>query len=413
MAGVLGTVGAFAAGLLSLFGQQALDPSDYTTRTHHLLQTTPLIDGHNDLPYLLRLEIKNKIYDGRFTFDDHLASHTDLQRLKQGHVGGQFWSVFVECPSTTHLDDHTHSVRDTFEQIDVTKRMIDAYPDLHYCETSSCVLPAFKKGNLPSMLGAEGLHQAGSSIAVIRQLFEAGVRYITVTHNCDNPFSTAASTVTETGQDAGLSDFGAAAIREMNRLGMMVDLSHTSHDAMRQVLNVTRSPVMFSHSTCYGLAKNYRNAPDDVIAGLKENGGVLMVMFVKRFLNATDPESADIETVVDHIMHVVGLSGWDHVGIGGDFDGTMTLANGISSVADYPKLIEAVMRRGATDEQIMKLMGENILRVWRENEQVAKGLQRELPAEDVWEGRSWSRWNNPLPIMIPGNAERIAAKDYP
>ena len=212
------------------------------------------------------------------------------------------------------------------------------------------------------MLGAEGLHQTGSSIAVIRQLFDLGVRYITITHNCDNPYATAASTVTAGGKDEGLTEFGAAGIREMNRLGMMVDLAHNSHETMRQILDITEAPVIFSHSTCYELAKNYRNAPDDVIARLRDNGGVLMVMFVKRFLNAEDPGSAGIETIVDHIMHVVEVAGWDHVGIGGDFDGTVTLANGINSVADYPTLIEAVMRRGATDAQIRKLVGENLIR---------------------------------------------------
>lgn len=291
-----------------------------------------------------------------------LASHTDLRRMKEGKIGGQFWSVFVECPDIVHLDDPNHAVRDTFEQIDVAKRMISHYDELHYCETSSCATLAFRSGRVPSMLGAEGLHQAGASIALIRQLFDAGVRYITMTHNCDNPFASAASTVTETGRDSGLSDFGAAAVVEMNRLGMMIDLSHTSHKAMRNILDITRSPVIFSHSACYQLAANYRNAPDDVIARLRTNGGVLMVFFVKRFLNAQNPDAADLETAVDHIMHVVKVAGWDHVGIGADFDGTVTLAKTISSVADYPKLIEAVMRRGASDEQVRKLVGENILR---------------------------------------------------
>lgn len=282
--------------------------------------------------------------------------------MKEGRVGGQFWSVFVECPDTQDLDDPSHSVRDTLEQVDVTRRFISEFDELQYCEGSACAVSAFGRGKIASMLGAEGLHQTGSSIAVIRQLFELGVRYITITHNCDNPYATAASTVTETGVDSGLTSFGIAGIREMNRLGMMVDLAHTSHQTMRQVLDITESPVIFSHSTCYALARNYRNTPDDVIARLKENGGVLMVMFVKRFLNAQNPEAADIETVVDHIMHVVNVAGWDHVGIGGDFDGTVTLANGISSVADYPLLLQAVMRRGATDSQIKKLAGENLLR---------------------------------------------------
>ena len=263
------------------------------------------------------------------------------------------------------------------------------------------------------MLGAEGLHQTGNSIAVIRQLFDLGVRYITITHNCDSAFATAASTVTETGEDAGLSEFGAEGIREMNRLGMLVDLAHVSHQSMRQILDITRSPVIFSHTTCYALAANYRNAPDDVIARLPENGGVLMVMFVQRFLNWTDPDNATIETVVDHIYHVAEVAGWDHVGIGGDFDGTAVLPEGIESVADYPRLIEAVMARGATDEQVRKLVGQNILRVWRQNEVNAGRLAAiEKPVESFWKGRRWSRWNNPLPTMIPDNPNRITAKDY-
>ncbi|KAK4940306.1 hypothetical protein LTR10_019522 [Elasticomyces elasticus] len=388
-----GTVGAVALGLWLAYGSafgRNIDPLDFQGRNERLLATTPLIDGHNDLPYLLRLELKNKIYDdSKFTFRESLASHTDLRRMKQGKVGGQFWSVFVECPDIVHLDDPNHAVRDTFEQIDVAKRMISHYDELHYCETSSCVPAAFKAGKVPSMLGAEGLHQAGSSIVLIRQLFDAGVRYITVTHNCDNAFATAASTVTQTGRDGGLSEFGAAAVVEMNRLGMMIDLSHTSHKSMRQVLDITRSPVIFSHSACYALSANYRNAPDD------------------------NPDAADVETAVDHIMHVVAVAGWDHVGIGADFDGAVDLASGISSVADYPKLIEAVMRRGATDEQVRMLVGENILRVWRENEVNAHVFRKELPVEDVWEGRRWTRWDNGLPIMIPGNPERITAKNHP
>lgn len=166
------------------------------------------------------------------------------------------------------------------------------------------------------MLGAEGLHQAGSALASIRQFFSLGVRYITLTHNCDNAFATAASTVTATDQDNGLTEFGYSAVKEMNRLGMMVDLSHVSHKTMRDVLSVARSPVMFSHSACYELARNYRNVPDDVLVGLKSNGGVVMVMFVKRFLDLVHPESADMQTAVDHIFHVAEVAGWEHVGIG-------------------------------------------------------------------------------------------------
>jgi len=379
------------------------------------MRVSPLVDGHNDLPYLLRLELKNRIYDGRLDFAEGLKSHTDLKRLREGRVGGQFWSVFVECPDIVHLDDPNHNVRDTLEQIDVAHRLFEEYPDLHYCDNSACAMTAFKAGQIASMLGAEGMHQVGSAIAVIRQFFSLGVRYITLTHNCDNPFATAASTVTSTGLDPGLSSIGRSAIAEMNRLGMMIDLSHVSHNTMRNVLDITKSPVMFSHSSCYSLAENYRNVPDDVLLRLRQNGGVVMVMFVKRFLDAREPEKANLETAVDHIFHIAKVAGWDHVGIGADFDGTVTLAHGIDDVTAYPSLIEAVLRRGATDAQVKKLLGENILRVWRENEIVAIRLQHlegKKPIEDVWEGRRWTRWNNPLPVMIEGNRERIRARDY-
>ncbi|KAI9737836.1 MAG: hypothetical protein M1834_009205 [Cirrosporium novae-zelandiae] len=396
-------------------GQRPIDPLDYKARTDHVMKTTPLIDGHNDLPYLTRLELKNKIYDRRFTFREGLACHTDLKRMKDGRVGGQFWSVYVECPDIVHLDDPNHNVRDTLEQIDVAKRIFNEYPELHYCETSSCAHKAFKSGRIASMLGAEGLHQAGSAIAVIRQFWDLGVRYITFTHNCDNPFATAASTVTETGKDGGLTEFGRAAVQEMNRLGMMVDLSHVSHRTMRDVLDITTSPVIFSHTGCYSIVNNYRNAPDDVIVRLKENGGVMMVYFVNRFIKANNPSEATPEDAVDCIFHAVELAGWDHVGIGADFDGTRELPNGIRGVSDYPYLVETMMQRGATDDQVRKFLGENILRAWHQNEINAVKLQKVMgkkPVEEVWEGRRWGRWNNGLPVMIPGNKDRIRGKDY-
>ncbi|PVH89414.1 hypothetical protein DL98DRAFT_543767 [Cadophora sp. DSE1049] len=374
-------------------------------RVNEILSSTPLIDGHNDLPYLLRIELQNKIYAAsEFQFWNGLASHTDLRRLQEGRVGGQFWSVFVE-----------HAVRDTIEQIDVAKRLFEHHStNLTYCTTSSCALRAFKSGRIGSMLGAEGLHQTGSAIASIRQFFLLGVRYITLTHNCDNAYATAASTVTAGGEDIGLKEFGYAAVKEMNRLGMMVDLSHVSHNTMRDVLRVARSPVMFSHSSCYTLAKNYRNVPDDVLRSLKANGGVVMVMFVKRFLDAENPQSANMETAVDHIFHVANIAGWKHVGIGADFDGTVTLADGIDDVTAYPRLIEAVMRRGASDEQIRGLVGENIMRVWKSNEINAASFAAagELPTEDVWSGRKWTRWDNPLPLMLPGNKKRVKAENF-
>ncbi|KAG6357736.1 hypothetical protein INS49_013615 [Diaporthe citri] len=389
---VPGLVCLAAVGLAAFFAysQNAtaqISQDDYAARTEMVLRTTPLIDGHNDLPFLLRLELHNQIYDNKsFPFRESEPS--------QSHGPGthESWSVFVECDKSklAHPNDPTHAVRDTLEQIDVARRLIaSSTPELGFCDTSSC---------------------AGASIAVLRQLHGLGVRYVTLTHNCDNPFATAASTVTATGEDAGLSAFGRAAVAEMNRLGVMVDLAHVSHRTMRDVLDVTEAPVILSHSTCYELAKVYRSAPDDVLARLRENGGVLMVMFVRQFLDKENPGAANIETVVDHIMHVDEVAGWDHVGIGGDFDGVglTGVADGVNSVADYPALIQAVMRRGATDEQIRKLVGENILRVWKKNEEVAAEISASRrPVEDVWEGRTWfSDWEKSVPVVVPGNPNR-------
>ncbi|TVY35239.1 putative dipeptidase [Lachnellula subtilissima] len=385
--------------------QPSISSTDYGARTEDLLKTTPLIDGHNDLPFLLRMQLDNEIYGDRLPFEEKLGSHTDLRRMKEGKLGGQFWSVYIECPDIVHLDDPTHNVRDTLEQIDVAKRFINEYFELHYCDTASCAMKAFGSGSIASMLGVEGLHQAGSSIAVIRQFYDLGVRYITLTHNCDNPFATAASTVTMTGKDGGLTDFGKAGVREMNRLGMMIDLSHVSHRTMRNVLEISQSPVMFSHTGCYGLAKSFRNAPDDVIVQLKTNGGIIMIYFASKFLDLEHPQNANVETVVDHIFYAAGLAGWDHVGIGGDFDGTMNIANGINDVSGYPLLMVALMRRGATDEDVRKIAGENILRVWRQNEIVALRLQKIegiKPAEDRWEGRVQVPYQGQLPTLIPG-----------
>ncbi|TVY36611.1 putative dipeptidase [Lachnellula subtilissima] len=413
---LLGAISAVAFPYLGYsFQGQKIDALDYEGRVKHILDTTPLIDGHNDLPYLLRIELQNKIYDAEeFNFWDG----ENMIFLLAGFMEAGFWWDETEvdwCPDTRHFDDPDHAVRDTIEQIDVAKRLFAHHStNLTYCTTSACAISSFKSKRIASMLGAEGLHQAGSALASIRQFFLLGVRYITLTHNCDNAFATAASTVTAGGKDNGLTEFGYAAVKEMNRLGMMVDLSHVSHDTMRDVLRVTRSPVMFSHSACYALARSYRNVPDDVLSGLRENGGVVMVMFVKRFLNAVDPESADMQTAVDHIFHVADTAGWEHVGIGADFDGTVTLADGIDDVTAYPRLIQAVMERGATDGQIRGLVGENILRVWRDNEMNAAAFEAagELPVEDVWVERRFSRWDNPLPLMLPGNKKRVKAENY-
>lgn len=253
------------------------------------------------------------------------------------------------------------------------------------------------------MIGAEGLHQAGSSIANIRMLFELGVRYITVTHNINNAFATCALSVTNGAPDHGLTALGRAAIHEMNRLGMLVDLSHVSVKTMEDTLRVTRSPVVFTHSGARGLSDHGRNVPDHVLDQIPSNRGVVMVPFVKRFLNIRDPESTSAETVVDHIYYIAKRIGWDHVGIGGDLDGTTDIPADLQSASCYPLVMQAVLARGATDEQAQKLMGGNILRVWQENIEISQKLAQagEKPREEYAPGRDFSLQNSSLVLKAP------------
>ncbi|KAI1912375.1 hypothetical protein LOZ53_006210 [Ophidiomyces ophidiicola] len=374
----------------------ATSHDDYRKRAEWILRTTPLIDGHNDLPYFIRKSTKNQIYDGKLPFETGLSGHTDLKRLRQGMLGGQFWSVYTPCPNPlVPIDEPTWSVRDTLEQIDVTKRLIEKYSgDLQFCDNARCATHAFSKGKIASFLGIEGGHQVGNSLADLRRVFELGVRYITVTHNCDNAFATAQSTVGAGLPDVGLmKPFGFEFIKEMNRLGMLVDLSHVSHNTMRDTLSVTKAPVIFSHSSAYGLSKHLRNVPDDVLVSVAKNNGVVMVTFVPSFLNVDAPNSTSIDDVVNHIFYIAKVAGWNHVGIGGDYDGIPSLPKGLEDVSTYPALITRVLQKGATTEQVRGLIGDNILRVWAEVEQVAKRLQTsgEKPNEANWEGRNWTR----------------------
>ncbi|KAF4956252.1 hypothetical protein FSARC_11651 [Fusarium sarcochroum] len=398
-------------------GGESIDPSDYALRAQRVLESSPLIDGHNDLPWLLRVELHNRIRDERFDPHQKLLGHTDITRMRQGQMGGQFWSVYVHCDAAQeHFQDPSWVVRDTLEQIDVAKRFISQYPDVFtYCTTPSCVRSAFSNGRIASMLGIEGGHQLGSSIASIRQVYDLGVRYITTTHNCDNAWATSASTVAARGPEAdrGLTPFGAAYVKEMNRLGMMIDLAHVSHQTMRDVLSLSRAPIIFSHSGAYAITPHLRNVPDDVLRGVQKNGGIVMAVFVNRFLNMQDPSTSTIHDVVDHIWHLAEVAGWDHVGIGSDFSGTPFTPSGLEDVSKYPHLVELLMARGATDQQIRLLVGENLLRVWGKIEQRGKEIQLiEPPVEEEWEGRKWQTGYKSSPYMFRETRERAVREAW-
>jgi membrane dipeptidase len=368
-------------------------------RARDLLSRSPILDGHNDLPWTLRDLVASDL--DRVDLSAGIPeAHTDLPRLRAGGVGAQFWSVFV--PSSLPGDS---AVSATLEQIDLTRRLVDRYPDaLELTLTADDIERAMAAGRIASLLGAEGGHSMASSLGVLRALYALGVRYMTLTHNDNVPW---ADSATDEPVAGGLTGFGRQVVAEMQRLGMLVDLSHTAPATMRDALDAARGPVIFSHSSARAICDHPRNVPDDVLEALAAGGGVCMVTFVPAFVSeacrqwdnelademrergldpkdyserarasaeraATHPRpKATVAQVADHVEHVRAVAGVEHVGLGGDFDGTDQLPEGLSDVSGYPTLVAELMRRGWTEADCALLASGNILRVLRAAEQVA------------------------------------------
>jgi len=366
-----------------------------------LLARTPLVDGHNDLPAKLRDE-----RGGDAAATDLSASlsftDTDLPRLAAGRVGAQFWSVYVSASLAGEA-----AVATTLEQIDFVRGMTRRYPGaLELALTAADVERIFAAGKVASLLGAEGGHSIGSSLGVLRMFYELGVRYMTLTHNKNVGWADSATDEPDAG---GLSEFGREVVAEMQRLGMLVDLSHVAPPTMADALDTARAPVIFSHSSALALCGHPRNVPDPILAGLAANNGVCMVTFVPRFVSqdcwdwereleddmrrrgldpddfgvrsaarteratASPPPRATLAQVADHIDHVREVAGADHVGIGSDFDGTDDLPDGLSDVSCFPALFAELLGRGWSEDDCARLAGRNVLRVLHDAEAAARG----------------------------------------
>jgi membrane dipeptidase len=391
------------------------DPA-LVARARKILDEVPLVDGHNDLPWEYRERVKNHLDKIDLRSDTgHLEKpmHTDIPRLKKGGLGGQFWSVYVPVELSG-----PQAVVATLEQIDDVHRLAARYPDVfELASTADDVVRIHKSGRIASLIGVEGGHCIANSLGTLRQLYVAGARYMTITHFKNTDW---ADSATDGPRHNGLTHFGEEVIREMNRLGMLVDLSHVSAQTMKRSIEVAQAPVIFSHSSARALVGHPRNVPDDVLALLPRNGGVVMVTFVPSFvseeartwnsqhdaeearLKALHPDSPDavkselaawdkahpapratLAQVADHIEHVRKVAGIDHVGIGSDFDGIPTTPAELTGVDTYPLLLAELLRRGWSDEEIKKLAGLNVLRAFRQAEQVAARLQKERPASDA------------------------------
>ncbi len=387
----------------------SLRDADLDTRLAHantLLRRVPLVDGHNDLPWAMRQYANAPLDVDAYDLTTTTPGHTDLARLRAGGIGGQFWSVYI--PGEVRDSGYA---RVQLEQIDIARRVIARYPnDLEWALTARALRDAHRAGRIGSVLGMEGGHALENSLGALRAYYDLGVRYMTLTHNVTLDWADAAS---DEHRHGGLTGFGREVVREMNRLGMLVDLSHVSPGVMSHALDVSEAPVLFSHSNARALTDVPRNVPDSILARLPANGGVVMVTFVPGFASQrvadwsarlaaartaagsdadaqfravaefrdADPQPrATLEEVADHIDHVKRIAGAEHVGLGGDYDGITDVVEGLEDVSKYPALLAELIRRGWTDTELEQLIGENVLRVLTQAEAVAARLQRERPA---------------------------------
>ena len=386
-------------------------------RALRVLHAAPVMDGHNDLPWRIREDSAHPRDVEHYDLRTRTAGMTDLARLRAGHVGGQFWSVYIpgERGDATYASNGAVSstpgyARVQLEQIDIARRVIARYPELAWTPTASAARAAMRRGRIASLLGLEGGHAIENSLEVLRQYYDLGARYMTLTHNVTLDWADAAL---DSATHRGLTPFGREVVREMNRLGMLVDLSHVSPATMSAALDATEAPVIFSHSAARALVDHRRNVPDSILARVPRNGGVVMVPFVTAFVSAdvkADDDSieahagaarrahpadsvaaraefdrwrrtrprprASIAQVADHIEHVRRIAGVDHVGIGGDFDGITENVVGLEDVSTYPVLIAELAHRGWTDGDLAKLTNGNVMRVLARAEVVAARLQR-------------------------------------
>jgi len=406
-----------AATVLLLLSAAAHAQTDaVAARIDRILREVPLIDGHNDLPEQYEDRVKDHLAQIDIRQDQSKLTPplmTDIPRLRQGRVGGQFWSVYV--PATLKGAD---AVRATLEQIDLVHRLVGKYADtFELARTADDVERIHRGGKIASLIGMEGGHSIANSLAALREMYALGARYMTITHFENNDW---ADSATADPAHNGLTPFGKVVIAEMNRLGMLVDCSHIAPKTMHDILDVTAAPVIFSHSSARALVDHPRNVPDDVLRRLQQNDGVVMVTWVPGFSSekvrardaaksaeearlkalyigqpanvkamladwdAKNPAPrATVRDVCDHIDHIVQVAGATHVGFGADLDGITSTPEGLESVADYSKVFAELIRRGYTDEQLEGIAGRNVLRVMRKAEEVAARLQKERPPSDA------------------------------
>ncbi|KAJ5409558.1 Peptidase M19 renal dipeptidase [Penicillium crustosum] len=313
----------------------------------------PNKDGHNDWPHLIRGFYDNRL-DGRFQCENNLAGHVDIKRLKNGRSGGAFWSVYIDCPESDDFTDdaiHFEALRDTIQQIDIVHRLLELYSDdMGLVENSSDIMRLFKADKFASLIGVEGLHQIANSASVLRMYYKLGVRYVTLAHNKNNIYA-----------DSAVSS-------------PIIDLSHTSEAVIHQVLESSKAPVMFSHSAIASIVPHVRNVSDAALKKLQANNGVIMITFIPSLIH-TKPNEASIDHIIDHIIYAGGLIGYNHIGLGSDYDGMFSAVRGVDDVSLYPDLVAKMLERGISRPDVERVIGLNIIRVLGEVEARAAKLK--------------------------------------
>ena len=400
-------VSVTSSAFVSPLDAQAADP--HMAKARRVLSTTPLVDGHNDLPWAIREATAAPHDVEAYDLRKKAVGHTDLERLKKGMVGGQFWSIYIPG----EIRDSGYA-RVQLEQIDIARQIIRKYPErFQWALTADAVRSSFRAGKIGSLLGLEGGHAIENSLGALRAYYDLGARYMTLTHNVTLDWADAAL---DSAKHGGLTSFGKEVVREMNRMGMLVDLSHVSPGTMSDALDVTEAPVIFSHSAARALVDHGRNVPDSILARLPKNGGVVMVTFVTSFVSkdvkawgdaqsaaqaaarqrlgsdtagvrrameewtkANPQPKATLAQVADHIEHVRKVAGVNNVGIGSDFDGITDVVVGLEDVSTFPALFAELSRRGWTEADLRKLAGENVLRALKQAETVSARLKKERP----------------------------------
>lgn len=401
--------------MLSNSLQAQNERDDYREQAVEILESVPLFDGHNDTPWQYRNRVGYKFSELDFYDTTQLenAMHTDIPRLKEGRIGAQWWSVYVNA----QIPEDEAVVR-TMEQVDFVYRMAQKYPDVfEMAYTADDVERIFEDGKIASLIGMEGGHSIANSLAVLRRFYDLGARYMTITHSRTLDWADAAGDLP---RHNGLNEFGEEVIREMNRLGMLVDLSHTTPETMRDAIEISEAPVIYSHSSARAVSGHVRNVPDEILPLVKENNGIIMVTYVESFVSEElrrhyaereayqskveylhpgeieviadkmeewnsihEAPKSTLEQVADHIDHIRDQIGVDYIGIGGDFDGVTSLPAGLEDVSTYPDLFAELLSRGYSEEDLRKIAGSNMLRVMRGAEEVSKKLQEEREPSEV------------------------------